>query len=107
MLTDDALRIGFETKGNNVIIVAGHLVVDKDRRDEFLEKSKDAVVAARENSDCFDFNVTADLVTQDRVCIYERWNDQDSLNSFRGNGPGEDLSSLILSAEINEFEVKN
>lgn len=90
-----------------MIIVAGHLIVEQNRRDEFLEKSKDAVLAARDNSDCLDFSVTADLVTQDRVCIYERWKDQESLSSFRGNGPGEDLSSLILGAEINEFNVDN
>jgi hypothetical protein len=90
-----------------VIIVAGHLVIKVGKRDEFLEKSKEAVVAARENSHCLDFNVSADLVSKNRVCIYERWEDRDAMENFRGKGPGEDLSSIIDGAEINEFEIDN
>lgn len=90
-----------------MIIVAGHLELQKGKRSEFLEKSKEAILAARDNSNCHDFNVTADTLVKSRVCVYERWKDRESLESFRGNGPGEDLSSLIVGAQINEFEVKN
>lgn len=87
-----------------MIIVAGHLTVRN--RDTFLENSKPAVIAARKNPACLDFSVTADLLEKDHVCIFERWKDQDSLEKFREDGPGEDLSSLIISAKINEFAAE-
>lgn len=89
-----------------MIIVAGYLDIKENSRNEFIEKSKVAVLAARENESCFEFNVTADSIIKNRVCIFERWSDKNSLDLFRGEGPGDDLSSLIIGAEVNEFEVK-
>lgn len=90
-----------------MIIVAGHLTIQKGKRDDFLRKSKEAVIAARKNSQCLAFSVSADLVESDRVCIFERWKSRTSLEKFRGNGPGDDLSSLIIGAEVGEFNVKS
>ena len=88
-----------------MVIIAGHLTIKENKRDEFLEKSKEAILIARKNSQCFAFNVTPDLIEPDRVCIFERWKNKEALKNFRGNGPGEDLSSLIVGAEIGEYLV--
>lgn len=89
-----------------MIIVAGHLKIRNGKRDEFLSRSKDAVMAARRDTHCLAFNVTADLIESNQVCIFERWKSKKSLERFRGDGPGDDLSSLIVSAEIEEYIIK-
>jgi quinol monooxygenase YgiN len=86
-----------------MIIVAGHLRVRPDDRDRFLALSRPAISAARTTAGCHDFAVSADPVDHGRVNIYERWQDHDALQAFRGDGPSDDLATLITSADIQEF----
>ncbi|MBB3666227.1 quinol monooxygenase YgiN [Prauserella sediminis] len=86
-----------------MIIVSGHLRVHPHDRDRFLELSRPAVSAARTTAGSHDFAVSADPVDDDRVNIYERWADRDTLEAFRGDGPSDDIAALIANAEIQEF----
>jgi quinol monooxygenase YgiN len=88
-----------------MIIVAGHLRVAPDNREEFLTRSYEAVRLAREAKGCHDFVVAADPLDDSRVNVYELWSDRDALDAFRGGGPGDQLGALILSAEIDEFDA--
>ncbi len=88
-----------------MVIVAGHLVVAASDRDTFVERSREAVRIARGTEGCFDFVVAADPIEANRVCIYERWTGRETLKAFRGQGPSDDLGSMIESYAIKEFEL--
>ena len=89
-----------------MIIVAGHIRVSVESRSAFLEGSAEAVRMAREEPDCIDFSVSADCVDEERVNVSECWQNRSALMSFRGEGPTDEHSAQIISAEANEFEVQ-
>jgi quinol monooxygenase YgiN len=88
-----------------MIIVSGHIVTKPGARDAFIERSREAILAARKTDGCRDFVVAADPIDPNRVCIYEVWDDTAKLLAFRGSGPGDDLSTLIESADVKRHEV--
>jgi quinol monooxygenase YgiN len=89
-----------------MIIVAGHLRVDTAERDAFIARSREAVELARNTTGCHDFAVSADSVDPERINVYERWTDRPALKAFRGDGPDDELTALIVSADLREFEVQ-
>lgn len=89
-----------------MLLVAGFLQIEPGRRDAFLAASQPAVLAARAAAGCRDFAVSADLVDADRVNIFESWDDRASLEHFRGEGPGDDLSGMIVRAVVREYRVE-
>ena len=88
-----------------MIIVCGKLQAHPGRRQELLDLSHLAIVAARNTPGCMDFAVSPDLVDADRVNIIERWATAESLRAFREDGPGEDISGLVRQFDIQEYEV--
>jgi quinol monooxygenase YgiN len=90
-----------------MIIVSGRIHVRPGTRDEFLRLSAEAIVQARQTEGCRDFVVAADPIEPDRVNVYEEWETEEALQKFRGEGPGEDLSSMIVSAEVAEHTAES
>lgn len=90
-----------------MIIVSGSIHVTPGRRDAFVAASLDAVVQARRAPGCLDFVVAADPIEADRVNVYERWETDAQLEAFRGEGPGTDLTSDILSADVSRHNVSS
>ena len=90
-----------------MIIVAGHLVVDSTDREAYLETCRAVVDAARTTKGCLDFAITADLQDAARVNVYERWSAREPLDSFRGAGVGDDQATMIRSASVAEYDVRN
>lgn len=88
-----------------MIIVLGHLRVAPADRPRFLASSAIGVLAARAAKGNIDFVVGADLVEDDRVNVCERWADRASLDAYRGEGPGEDLGSMIRAFHVREITV--
>lgn len=88
-----------------MIIVAGRIYVRPGSRPEFLSRSADAMKQARETPGCVDFVVAADPLDPDRVNIFEKWMDKEALDAFRDGGPDDDLSALIVRAEVEELSV--
>ena len=80
---------------------------DHRLRHEFLASSLEAVVQARRSPGCRDFvvEVEADPLEPDRVNVYEEWESEEALLTFRGDGPGEDLSSKIVRADVARHVV--
>ena len=89
-----------------MIVVAGHLRVAAADRDAFVARSREAVELARSAPGCHDFAVSADSVDPERINVYECWTDRAALKAFRGDGPDDELSALIVSANVREFEVQ-
>ena len=83
-----------------MIIVSGKLYVRLGKRENFLTRSAAAVLQARRTNGCLDFIVAADPVELDRVNVYEEWESEDALLRFRGDGPGDELSSNIVRAKV-------
>ena len=49
--------------------------------------------------------VSADPVELDRVNIYEEWESEADLATFRGSGPDSGISSLIIDAKVAEHRI--
>ena len=83
-----------------MIIVAGKIFVRPGTRQEFLALSAEAIVKARKTAGCLDFTVSADLIEPDRVNVYEAWETEETLLRFRAQGPGKEILSLVVGAEV-------
>jgi quinol monooxygenase YgiN len=88
-----------------MIIVSGSIRVRPGRRDAFLASSRDAIVEARATEGCRDFVVAADPIESDRVNVYEEWESESALVAFRSAGPGTELTSVILRADVRRHRV--
>jgi quinol monooxygenase YgiN len=88
-----------------VIIVSGRIYVEPPDRDAFLARSLGAVAEARRAPGCIDFVVAADLLETDRVNVYEQWESESELEAFRGAGPGPELRSMIVRAEVARHQI--
>jgi len=88
-----------------MLIVSGRLNLAPGTRDRFLDRSRDAIVAARGAPGCRDFVVAADPLEPDRVNVYEEWESTESLEAFRGDGPTADLSESIVAAEVRRHQI--
>ena len=92
---------------DSMIIVSGRIYVRRGRRDAFLAASMEAVMAARRSSGCLEFVVAADPIEPDRVNVYEQWESEAQLEAFRGEGPGPDLLSDIVSADVSRHQISS
>ena len=90
-----------------MIIVSGRIYVRPGARQDFLTSSLEAVAQARGSLGCRDFVVAADPIESDRVNVYEEWESEEALLTFRGNGPGQDLSSSIVRADVSRHVVSS
>lgn len=88
-----------------MVIVAGHITVDPQQREQYLADCVDVVERARRAPGCLDFAITADLVDPGRIDIFERWESQAAVEEFRGDGPSDDQGAAILSASMAEYDV--
>lgn len=88
-----------------MVIVAGHLVVDPERRESYLADCVSVVGEARRAPGCLDFAIAADLVDPGRINLFERWESQAAVETFRGSGPSEDQGDAMLAASVAEYDV--
>jgi quinol monooxygenase YgiN len=87
-----------------MIIVSGKIYVRPGARERFLASSLEAVAQARRSRGCRDFVVAADPIEPDRVNVYEEWDSEEALPTFR-YGPGDDLSAAIVRADVARHQV--
>ncbi len=88
-----------------MIVVAGWIQVEPEERSAYLASSRAAVEAAREAAGCIDFAVSADLVDDGRVNVFEQWETIEDVERFRGSGPSDDQQALILEAQVVQHTV--
>jgi len=88
-----------------VIIVSGHIRVAPEDVDAFVDASREAMRAARAAPGCSAFVVAADPLEPGRVNVYEEWESGEAVEAFRGDGPGEDLSAMIVEARVARHEI--
>lgn len=63
------------------------------------------VEQARRAHGCLDFTINADPVDTGRINIFERWESQDTVESFRGSGTSDEQTAAILLASVAEYDV--
>ncbi len=88
-----------------MIIVAGALTVDPHGRDAYLEGCASVVAAARQARGCCDFALSADLLDQGRINVFECWESEEDLHRFRGSGPDDGQRAALLNVQVNEWAV--
>lgn len=88
-----------------MVIVAGHIVVDPQQRDDYLSGCVEVVRQARRTVGCLDFALSADLLEPGRVNIFERWESQAAVEAFRGSGPSDDQGAAIVAASVAEYDI--
>jgi quinol monooxygenase YgiN len=88
-----------------MVIVAGHLMVEPDRREGYLASCVTVVQQARRTRGCLDFAISADLVDPARINILERWDSHAVVEAFRGEGTSDEQSAAIVSAFVAEYDV--
>ena len=88
-----------------MIIVSGWLRIAPEQRDEFVRMSHDSMAAARQTAGCHAFVVAPDPIEPDRVNVYEEWESDAALESFRGEGPEPELGAAILDASVSRHQV--
>jgi quinol monooxygenase YgiN len=88
-----------------MVIVAGHITVEPLQRESYLADCARIVEQARRGIGCLDFAICADLVDPGRVNIFERWESQAALETFRGSGPDTEQRLAMLTVSVQEFDI--
>ena len=88
-----------------MIIVAGWLRVDQQQRQEYLDACRPVIEATRLVPVCMDFYLTADPLEDDRINVFERRKDVDSVKRFRGSGPSGEQQAVIIEAQIHQHDI--
>ena len=70
-----------------MVIVAGHITVEPQQRESYLAGCVSVVERARGAAGCLDFAITADPIDPGRVNVFERWESQEAVKTFRRRGP--------------------
>jgi quinol monooxygenase YgiN len=88
-----------------LVIVAGDMTVEPQQRDSYLAGCVSVVEKARGTAGCLDFAITADLIDPGRVNIFERWESQAAVETFRSSGPSNEQLPAMLSASVAEYDI--
>jgi quinol monooxygenase YgiN len=88
-----------------MVIVAGHITVDPEQRESYLAGSMSVVEKARRADGCLDFAITADLLDPGRVNLFERWESQAAVETFRRSGPSNKQRAAMLSVSVAEYDI--
>jgi quinol monooxygenase YgiN len=93
-----------------MLIVAGTLEVDPERRDEFLAARADTVRASRSEPGCLDYVMSADPTAPGIVRLFERWTDGDALalhiQALRDSPRDKDgAATAVRGADIVRYEI--
>ena len=86
-------------------IIAGHIAVDENTRDAYVEVHRDLVERARQAPGCLDVAITADPVDPRRINNYERWESWDAIEAWRARAAAPDTGITIRNVDVTAFEV--
>jgi quinol monooxygenase YgiN len=54
---------------------------------------------------CLDFAIAADLLDPGRVNLFERWESQAAVKTFRRRAPRNKQGAAMLSASVAEYDI--
>jgi quinol monooxygenase YgiN len=88
-----------------MVIVAGHITVDPEQRESYLAGCMSVVEEARRAAGCLDFAITADLLDPGRVNLFERWETQAAVETFRRSAPRNKQGTATRSVSVAESHI--
>lgn len=91
-----------------MIIIAGYLRVAAHDRDKYLAGVAPVADLARRAPGCQEFVQAGDPNDPGRIIVYERWDDDESLRSFREiDDPSSQASPLpdVLDADVAKYRI--
>ena len=88
-----------------MVIVAGHVTVDPERRESHLAAFRSVVETARQADGCLDFAIAADSVDPARVNLFERWESKEAVTKFRRRGHRNTQRTAPLSVSVAEYDI--
>jgi quinol monooxygenase YgiN len=81
------------------------LTVDPEQRESYLAGCMSVVEKARRADGCLDFAITADLLDPGRVNLFERWETQAALDTFRRSAPRNKQRAAMRSVSVGEYDI--
>jgi quinol monooxygenase YgiN len=95
-----------------VLIVAGTFTVEPAERQAFIASRHDGMLRSRAESGCLEYTFSADPIDPTRVLLYERWEDQASLDAHLAAmgsapqpAPGSPPSPAPTAASITIYDI--
>lgn len=92
-----------------MIIVSGEFVVEPDQVEAFLAARRDVMEASRGEQGCHDYVFSADPLIPGRILLFERWEDQPSLDAhlagLRNRRPSDGPAVAVKSTSITLYDV--
>ncbi|MCO1581560.1 antibiotic biosynthesis monooxygenase [Crossiella sp. SN42] len=88
-----------------MIIIAGWLDVDPETRDAYLRDCLPAIELARAAHGCHAFVLAPDPLLPGRITVFERWECDEDLARFRGDGPDSAQTAQIRDASVARYRV--
>jgi quinol monooxygenase YgiN len=88
-----------------MVIVAGHITVEPEQRESYLAGCTSVAEKARRTDGCLDFAITADLLDPGRVNLFERWESQAAVKTFRSSAPRNKQRAAMLSTLVAEYDI--
>lgn len=88
-----------------MLIIAGYIHVEEAGREDYLRGCVDLVEQARRAAGCLDFALSGDLVDAGRINIYERWESDELLERFRGEGTFPEQAAQIRHAHVEKYRI--
>lgn len=88
-----------------MLIIAGHVQVDPERRDEYVAAHVKLVGRARSAPGCLDLAITADLLDPGRVNNFERWESQEALDAWRKVARAPRTRIEFLAVDVQLYDV--
>ena len=74
-----------------MIIIAGHELLDAEKRDSIVDAHRSLVLRAREFDGCLHVAITADSVDPERINSVEVWRDAEALEQWRAQADAPDV----------------
>jgi len=88
-----------------MIIVSGWLRLEAANRQQHLDECRPVIEAARRAPGCLDFHLSADPLEDDRINVFEKWDNSESVERFRGDGPSDGQQAVIVEAQVEQHEI--
>jgi quinol monooxygenase YgiN len=88
-----------------MVIVARHITLEPQQRESYLAGCVRIVEQGRRAVGRLDVAICADLVDPGRVNIFERWESQAALETFRSSGLDMEQRPATLTVSVQEYDI--
>jgi hypothetical protein len=93
------------TRGESVLIVAGHLYVDESSRRDYLTSCLEVMTPRQIGGRLSRFVLSADPIEADRINVYEIWETDEQLDAFRGADPSAGRAAWIHGVDVRRYRI--